>query len=90
MMLVKDWLPVLIVCTGNVSPIISNHKSLYTELEDNFLRIISDLPLSDVQSLLQQCISFSTRSMDNCPNLVAAFNTWFWRAARPPFPENNS
>lgn len=90
MRLVKDWLPVLIVCKDNVSPIISSHKSLYTELEDTFLRIISTLPLHDAQSLLQQCLSFSTRCVDDCPHLVTAFNTWFRRAARPPIRENNS
>ncbi|PKI41912.1 hypothetical protein CRG98_037662 [Punica granatum] len=88
--LVKDWLPVLIVCKDNVSPMLSSHKSLYTELEDTFLSIISTLPLSDAQGLLQQCLSFSTRSVEDCPHLVTAFNTWFRRAARSPLPENNS
>ncbi|KAK4757236.1 hypothetical protein SAY87_007363 [Trapa incisa] len=89
MRLVKDWLPVLIVCKESISPIVSTHKCLCTDLEDTFLRIISTLPLSDAQSLLPQCLSFLTRSMDDCPHLVTAFSTWFRRAARPPFPENN-
>ncbi|XAR72813.1 hypothetical protein NMG60_11019581 [Bertholletia excelsa] len=85
MNLVKDWLPVLIVCKDNVS---SGHKNLYSELEVTFLRIISTLPMSDAQELLQQCLSFSTRNVEDCPHLVAAFNTWFRRASRPPQAEN--
>ncbi|KAK4405263.1 BTB/POZ domain-containing protein [Sesamum angolense] len=84
--LVRDWLPVLITCKDSVSPMGPNHKSLYLELEETFLRIISTLPISDAQELLQQCLSFSTRSMDDCPHLVAAFTTWFRRANRPPKP----
>ncbi|KAK3022041.1 hypothetical protein RJ639_047431 [Escallonia herrerae] len=82
MKLVKDWLPVLIACKDNVSPMLSSHKSLYLELEDTFLRIISTLPMSDAQGLLQQCLSFSTRNVEDCPHLVTAFNTWFRRANR--------
>lgn len=84
MKLVKDWLPVLIVCKDNVSPLLPSHKSLYLELEDTFLRIISTLPMSDSQELLQQCLSFSTKNVEDCPHLVTAFNTWFRRATRPP------
>ncbi|KAK6159464.1 hypothetical protein DH2020_006778 [Rehmannia glutinosa] len=83
MKLVRDWLPVLITCKDSVSLMGPNHKSLYLELEETFLRIISTLPLSDAQDLLQQCLSFSTRNVDDCPHLVAAFTTWFRRANRP-------
>ncbi|CDO97055.1 unnamed protein product [Coffea canephora] len=82
MKLVKDWLPVLIICKENVSHMMSSHKSLYQELEETFLRIISTLPMSDAQELLQQCLSFSTRNVDDCPHLVTAFTTWFRRANR--------
>ncbi|KAG4979532.1 hypothetical protein AAZX31_12G041600 [Glycine max] len=78
--LVQDWLPVLLVCKDNVSP---SNKSLHLELEQTFLRIISTLPMSDAQELLQRCLSFSTRNVEDCPHLVTAFNTWFRRAARP-------
>ncbi|KAF8377942.1 hypothetical protein HHK36_031331 [Tetracentron sinense] len=84
MKLVKDWLPVLIVCKDNNSSILPSHKSLYLELEETFLRIISTLPMSDAQELLQQCLSFSTRNVEDCPHLVSAFNTWFRRATQPP------
>ncbi|KAL5790908.1 hypothetical protein ACOSQ2_005796 [Xanthoceras sorbifolium] len=84
MKLVKDWLPVLIVCKDNASPLLPSHKTLYLELEQTFLRIISTLPMSDAQELLQQCLSFSTKNVDDCPHLVTAFNTWFRRATRPP------
>lgn len=84
MNLVKDWLPVLIVCKENVSPMSASLKTLYMELEETFLRIISTLPISDSQVLLQQCLSFSTRNVEDCPHLVTAFNTWFRRATRPP------
>ncbi|KAK4401542.1 hypothetical protein Sango_0894900 [Sesamum angolense] len=87
MKLVRDWLPVLIICKDSVSLMGPNHKSLYLELEETFLRIISTLPLSDAQELLQQCLSFSTRNVDDCPHLVAAFTTWFRRANRPPQPD---
>lgn len=80
--LVKDWLPVLIVCKDNVSPMLPSHKSLYIELEETFLKIISTLPMSDARELLQQCLSFSTRNVEDCPHLVTAFNTWFRRATQ--------
>ncbi|KAM7249970.1 hypothetical protein ACFE04_021853 [Oxalis oulophora] len=83
MKLVKDWLPVLIVCRDNISPLLPSHKSLYLELEETFLRIISTLPMSDAQEMLQQCLSFSTRNVEECPHLVAAFNIWFRRAGQP-------
>lgn len=82
MKLVKNWLPVLIACKDNVSPMMPNHKALYLELEETFLRIISTLPLSDAQELLQQCLSFSTRNVEDCPHLISAFTTWFRRANR--------
>ncbi|XP_009374197.2 BTB/POZ domain-containing protein At1g63850 [Pyrus x bretschneideri] len=86
--LVKDWLPVLIVCKDtNASPLTSSNKPLYLDLEETFLRIISTLPMSDSQELLQQCLSFSTRNVD-CPHLVTAFNTWFRRATHSPQLEN--
>ncbi|KAG2703442.1 hypothetical protein I3843_06G129000 [Carya illinoinensis] len=85
--LVKNWLPVLIVCKENVSP---SNRSPYLELEETFLRIISTLPMSDAQELLQQCLSFSTRNVEDCPHLFTAFNTWFRRAARPPRTDNLS
>ncbi|XP_022746939.1 BTB/POZ domain-containing protein At1g63850-like [Durio zibethinus] len=88
MKLVKDWLPVLIVCKDNVSTMLPSHKTLYLELEETFLRIISTLPMSDAQVLLQQCLSFSTRNVEDCPHLVTAFNTWFRRATQPPQLEN--
>lgn len=84
MKLVRDWLPVLIVCKEHVSPMLSSHKLLYLELEETFLRIISTLPMSEAQDLLQQCLSFSTRNVDDCPHLVTAFTTWFRRANRAP------
>ncbi|CAO2815055.1 unnamed protein product [Amaranthus hypochondriacus] len=87
--LVKDWLPVLIVCKDNASPVLPCHKpalhsatSLYLELEETFLRIISTLPMDDAQELLQQCLSFSARGSEDCPHLITAFNTWFRRATR--------
>ncbi|RDY12972.1 BTB/POZ domain-containing protein, partial [Mucuna pruriens] len=86
--LVEDWLPVLVVCKDNVSPISPSNKSLYLELEETFLRIISTLPMSDAQELLQRCLSFSTRNVEDCPHLVTAFNTWFRRAARPLKPDS--
>ncbi|XP_027354338.1 BTB/POZ domain-containing protein At1g63850-like [Abrus precatorius] len=85
--LVEDWLPVLVVCKDNVSPISPSNKSLYLELEETFLRIISTLPMLDAQELLQRCLSFSTRNVEDCPHLVRAFNTWFRRAARPLKPD---
>lgn len=89
MKFVRDWLPVLIVCKDNASPVLPSHKpvlhsptTLYLELEEIFLRIISTLPMDDAQELLQQCLSFSTRDSEDCPHLIAAFNTWFRRATR--------
>ncbi|XP_004292039.1 PREDICTED: BTB/POZ domain-containing protein At1g63850-like [Fragaria vesca subsp. vesca] len=82
--LVNDWLPVLIVCKDNISPLTPNNRPLYLDLEETFLKIISTLPMLDAQELLQQCLVFSTRTFDDCPHLVMAFNTWFRRAARPP------
>ncbi|KAJ8441981.1 hypothetical protein Cgig2_020126 [Carnegiea gigantea] len=91
MKLVKYWLPVLIVCKDNMSPVLPSHKlivhspkTLYLELEETFLRIISTLPMDDAQELLQQCLSFSTRDSEDCPHLITAFNTWFRRASRTP------
>ncbi|GAB2267306.1 hypothetical protein Dimus_002292 [Dionaea muscipula] len=86
--LVGDWLPVLIVCKDNLlpnhKPVLPSSKSLYVELEEAYLGIISTLPMADAQELLHQCLSFSTRDPEDCPHLVTAFNTWFRRAARPP------
>ncbi|KAJ6813528.1 putative BTB/POZ domain-containing protein [Iris pallida] len=84
MKLVKNWLPVLNVCQDIVSPTPSGHKMLYQELEETFLRIISTLPMSDAQELLQECLSFSTHDVDDCPHLLGAFKTWFRRANRQP------
>ncbi|KAK7257945.1 hypothetical protein RIF29_32284 [Crotalaria pallida] len=84
--LVEYWLPVLVVCRDNLSPISPSNKSLYLELEETFLRIISTLPMSDSQELLQRCLSFSTRNVEDCSHLVTAFNTWFRRAGQPHFP----
>lgn len=87
MKLVKDWLPVLIVCRDGVSPTPSSTlKFLYQDLEDVFLQIISTLPMPDAQVLLQQCLSFATRNVDDCTHLVTAFNTWFRRASHAPQP----
>lgn len=83
MKLVEDWLPVLRVCKENVSAGMSNYKSLYLELEETFLKITSTLPMSESQMLLKECLSFSTRNVDDCPHLVTAFNTWFRRAKQP-------
>ncbi|XP_010942871.1 BTB/POZ domain-containing protein At3g05675 [Elaeis guineensis] len=90
MKLVKEWLPVLNVCRDMVSPMPSGHKMLYQEMEEIFLSIISTLPMSDAQELLQQCLSFSTRNVDDCPHLISAFNTWFRRANRPPYDGSTS
>ncbi|CAL5350495.1 unnamed protein product [Camellia sinensis] len=64
------------------------HKSLYLELEETFLKIIAALPMSDAQELLQQCLSFSTRNVQDCPHLLTPFNTWFRSATHPPQAEN--
>ncbi|KAL6494827.1 hypothetical protein OROGR_031627 [Orobanche gracilis] len=88
--LVRHWLPVLIICRDTVSSSMGpHHKTIYHELEHTFLKIISTLPLPDAQDLLQQCLSFSTRNVDDCPHLVDAFTTWFRRANRPPQPEGS-
>lgn len=84
--LVKDWLPVLVV-SRNVSrdnqlSAVQN-KQLHQELEDVFLKIILTLPMSESQKLLQQCLSFATQNLEDCPHLVNAFNAWFRRANRP-------
>ncbi|KAM0843095.1 hypothetical protein ACQ4PT_057941 [Festuca glaucescens] len=85
MKLVRSWLPVLNVCRDIAQPMHSGYKSTNCqELEETFLQIISTLPVQDAQELLQQCLSFSTRSVDDCQHLVAAFKTWFRRAARAP------
>jgi hypothetical protein len=61
------------------------HKSTNCqELEEAFLQIISTLPVPEAQELLRQCLGFSTRNVDDCPHLVAAFKTWFRRAGRAP------
>lgn len=88
MKLVKNWLPVLIVCKDNTSSMIP-HKSLYVELEETFLKIISTLPMSDAQELLKECLNFSTRNVDDCPHLITAFKTWFRRATGAPVSENH-
>ncbi|CAL5419571.1 unnamed protein product [Camellia sinensis] len=62
------------------------HKSLYLELEETFLKIIA--AMSDAQELLQQCLSFSTRNVEDCPHLLTPFNTWFRSATHPPQAEN--
>lgn len=82
MNLVSCWLPVLNVCRDIVFPMPTGQKSIIQDLEEAFLRIISTLPLSDSQELLQQCLSFSTRNIDDCPHLILAFKTWFRRANR--------
>ncbi|MCO5591333.1 hypothetical protein L7F22_045315 [Adiantum nelumboides] len=82
--LVEYWLPVLLVSRDTPSPTASTLKlqTLHQELEDVFLRIISTLPVGDAQLLLPQCLSFATRSVEDCPHLMAAFNLWFRRASR--------
>lgn len=86
MKLVRSWLPVLNVCRDIVQPMHSGgYKSPNCqELEETFLQIISTLPVRDAQELLQQCLGFSTRNVDDCPYLVTAFKTWFRRAGRAP------
>lgn len=71
MKVVKSWLPVLNVCRDIAQPMHSGYKSSNCqELEDTFLQIISTLPVPDAQELLQQCLGFSTRNVDDCPHLV--------------------
>ncbi|CAL4927052.1 unnamed protein product [Urochloa decumbens] len=90
MKLVSCWLPVLNVCRGIVQPM-HFHKSTSNcqELEEAFLQIISTLPVPEAQELLRQCLGFSTRNVDDCPHLVAAFKTWFRRADRAPLGGDN-
>ncbi|CAN4112358.1 unnamed protein product [Withania somnifera] len=71
--IVKDWLPVLILCKD--------------KLENTVLTIISMLPLYDAQELLQQYLSFSTSKIEDCPHLISAFTTWFRRVNRFPHPD---
>lgn len=82
MKLVKEWLPVLNACKDIASQMIPAHKTVAVELEETFLKIISTLPMADAREMLKQCLSFSTRNVDDCPHLVSAFNTWFSRASR--------
>ncbi|WOL03054.1 BTB/POZ domain-containing protein [Canna indica] len=83
--LVRHWLPVLNVLRDISCPFQPHGcKKLYLDLEETFLKIISTLPLSDAQDLLQQCLSFTTRDLDDCSHLTSAFKTWFRRANRPP------
>lgn len=79
----KHWLPVLVISRENQSRENQN-KHLHQELEDVFLNIILTLPMADSQKLLQQCLSFATRNLDDCPRLVNAFDTWFRRATQAP------
>ncbi|KAG0585729.1 hypothetical protein KC19_2G033600 [Ceratodon purpureus] len=81
--LVKDWLPVLVVSRDNAVSANQN-KQLHRELEDVFLNIILTLPMADAQKLLQQCLSFATRNLEDCPHLVSAFDVWFRRATQAP------
>ncbi|KAJ7571408.1 hypothetical protein O6H91_01G162400 [Diphasiastrum complanatum] len=83
--LARDWLPVLVTSRENVSYSglgASCNKQLHKELEVGFLQLIMTLPITDAQELLQQCLSFATRSIEDCPHLVSAFNTWFQRAGQ--------
>uniref|UniRef100_A0A0A9E403 At3g05675-like ankyrin-like domain-containing protein n=1 Tax=Arundo donax TaxID=35708 RepID=A0A0A9E403_ARUDO len=82
MKLVRSWLPVLNVCRDIVQPMHFQKSSNCRELEEVFLQIISTLPVPEAQELLQQCLGFSTRNINDCPHLVAAFKTWFRRAGR--------
>jgi hypothetical protein len=84
MMLVRSWLPVLNVCRDIVQPMHFQKSTNCQELGEAFLQIISTLPVLEAQELLQQCLGFSTRNVDDCPHLVAAFKTWFRRAGRAP------
>lgn len=80
MKLVKEWLPLLLVSRDSPSPAAARDKLLHRELEVVFLRIISTLPFGDAQTLLPQCLSFATRSKEDCSHLVSAFSIWFRRA----------
>ncbi|XP_078171225.1 BTB/POZ domain-containing protein At3g05675-like [Carex rostrata] len=82
--LVNVWLPVLNACRDLAFLPGGSQRTVFHELEETFLQIISTLPIADAQELLQQCLSFSTRNVDDCPHLVNAFKTWFRRADRAP------
>ncbi|KAI0516665.1 hypothetical protein KFK09_009342 [Dendrobium nobile] len=86
MELVKHWLPVLNVCREIVC---GAPSEVYQDLEETFLQIISTLPISDAQNLLQECLCF-TRNVDNCPHLTLAFTTWFRRANRHQLDDSTS
>jgi hypothetical protein len=66
----------------------TQNKQLHQELEDVLLSIILTLPMAEAQKLLQQCLSFATRNLEDCPHLVNAFNVWFRRASQAPTLEN--
>lgn len=89
MMLVRSWLPVLNVCRDIVQPMHFHKSTNCQELEAVFLQIISTLPVPEAQELLQKCLGFSTRNVDDCQHLVAAFKTWFRRAGRAPLGGDN-
>ncbi|RLN40933.1 BTB/POZ domain-containing protein [Panicum miliaceum] len=89
MKLVSCWLPVLNVCRNIVQPMHLHKSANCQELEEVFLQIISTLPVPEAQELLRQCLGFSTRNVDDCPHLVAAFKTWFRRAGRAPLGGDN-
>ncbi|KAJ3672832.1 hypothetical protein LUZ60_006206 [Juncus effusus] len=84
--LVKVWLPVLNTCRDITSSPLTGgahqQKSVFHELEETFLQLISTLQISDAQDLLQQCLCFSTRNVEDCGHLARAFKTWFRRADR--------
>ncbi|XP_002960731.2 BTB/POZ domain-containing protein At3g05675 [Selaginella moellendorffii] len=77
--MVRDWLPVLITSKENAVSANCN-KQLHQNLEEVFLKLISTLPVGDAQELLQQCLSFASRGLDESSNLAMAFATWFRRA----------
>ncbi|KAL2469380.1 BTB/POZ domain-containing protein [Forsythia ovata] len=87
MKLVEHWLPVLIGWKESAT-MDTYCKSLCTELEETFLRIISTLSVSDAQELLQQCLGFAIQNVGDFPHLVTAFTTWFRRANRSPHPDD--
>ncbi|KAF8674355.1 hypothetical protein HU200_048185 [Digitaria exilis] len=89
MKLVRSWLPVLNVCRDIVQPMHFHKSTNCQELEAAFLQIISTLPVPEAQELLQQCLGFSTRNVDDCQHLVAAFKTWFRRAGWAPLGGDN-
>ncbi|BBH09408.1 hypothetical protein Prudu_021895 [Prunus dulcis] len=68
--LVKDWLPVLIVCKdNNASPLTPSNKPLYLDLEETFLRIISTLPMQ----MHRSCCSNASASL---PEMLRTALTW--------------